>query len=163
MLLFAACENKITTVSNVERKFSSSMEDDGWMNQHTIIKGFGHTGVYCSKIDTVNRFSYGFTRMFKNIDSTFLPTRVEIHFWTLFKKTGVTTNLVVSVDNSVKNIYWAGLDLKDNVKKADEWQYITAAYSLPAEIKPDDRISIYVWNPNDNVCYIDDLEVKFYK
>ncbi|MEI6764863.1 MAG: hypothetical protein WCM76_04420 [Bacteroidota bacterium] len=163
IMALVACEEETPVNRPTSAKMRSSMEDDVWMNQHTVISGFGHTGSRCSKIDTTNRFSYGPCQTFKNIDSTFLPTRVNINFWTLFKKTGITTNLVISIDNNGKNIFWAGLDLKDQVKKADEWTNINAAYTLPADIKPDDRISIYVWNPNNNIAFVDDFDVEFQK
>ena len=34
---------------------------------------------------------------------------------------------------------------------------------LPGKAKPDDTVKIYIWNPNKNSLYLDDIKISSYK
>lgn len=161
-ILFTACsgskdENKKVPGTSV---FANDMESTGWINQNTLTQEIAHSGKFSSKLDSVSQFSFGFSDIFKNISDT-LPEKVDISFWVFYPQTGITSNIVVNIDSSGKNIYWEGLGIKDSVKVANKWTEVKASFTLTKKILPTDKILIYIWNNDKRTFYIDDLKVTF--
>ena len=119
-----------------------------------------HTPPYASRVDTAFPFSYGFSGFLRDI-SEVSPRAIVVNFWTYFPRTGINANLVVSVDSAAKIKSWTGWSLLDSVKTASQWQQIRCKFALPGNMKPDDKISVYIWCPDRKEIFVDDLAVKF--
>jgi len=164
VLLIAACsggKDKDAKVPGVTT-FTNDMESTGWINQYTLSKEIAHSGKFSSRIDSIMQYSFGFSEFFKNISDT-LPEQVNIDLWLLYPQTGINSTLVVSIDSIGKSIFWTGQELKDSVKTANQWKEVKTSFTLPVNIMPTDKISIYVWNKDKKAFYIDDMKVSFGK
>jgi hypothetical protein len=167
MLFAASCSfdenensNTVDSTEKTIRTYQTDMYPDCWTTESSLQKAVVHTPPFASRVDTAFPFSYGFISYFRDI-SDVRPQRVSVNFWTLFPKTGANANLVVTIDSVTKTIFWQSLPLMDSVKKASEWKNINCRVALPGNVGPDDKIRIYVWCPDKQEIFVDDLTVKF--
>jgi hypothetical protein len=143
------------------KTFTTEMYPDCWINHQTLQQKIVLSGPYASRVGKPNPYSYGYRERLGDIDSL-LPRRVMIGFWVFYPIKGISTDLVVSVDSLEKNRFWAGVSLKDSINKASEWQQINCKLTLPRrKLRPDDKISIYLWNKDSTAVFMDDLMVTF--
>ena len=68
--------------------------------------------------------------------------------------------LVISVENNGKSIYWQGVEIKKYTRIVNEWKPAKIERKLPCDINPNSLIKIYVWNNSDKDMVIDDFEVS---
>lgn len=69
-------------------------------------------------------------------------------------------SIVFSINHGEENYFWAGLNAKPFMTKLNSWIPFYYSIRLPKLIAADDKISIYVYNPNKNVIEIDDFSIK---
>jgi len=158
--MYACSGNKDEKKSENQHVYSSDMEYEKWINNQSLVNDRAHSGKFSSKVDSSNNYSFGFTENFKNISDT-LPAFANISVWVNYPVTGIKSTLVVSVDAPDQNIFWSGTELLDSVKVANQWKEIKSLITLPAAIKPDYKISVYVWSNDKKAFYVDDLKVEF--
>lgn len=142
------------------RVLSSDMYFNCWFNEHTLQKGMVHSKPMASKLDSANTDSYGFRGYIRDLGDN-VPKGVKISFWTLWKQTGVNAKLVLGIDSAETSKFWAGVDLIDTVKTANQWQQVKCYLNFPKKTKMDDRVTIYVWSIDKKEMYVDDMELKF--
>lgn len=167
VIMLSACSGGKNGKDNNKNKpgytsFSSDLEATSWMNQNTLTRELAHSGKFSSRVDSLAQYSFGFVNSFMNISDT-LPEKVDVDFWLFYPQTGIKSNLVISIDSVEKNIFWAGIDLKDSVTTPNQWKEIKATVKLPTNIMPTDKIKVYVLNNDKRALYIDDLTVTFGK
>ena len=68
--------------------------------------------------------------------------------------------LVISIEDKGKSIYWQGVEIKKYTRIVNEWRPAKIERKLPCNINPNSLIKIYVWNYSDNDMIIDDFEVS---
>jgi len=157
IILIYSCSEKKEFLTT----FKGSIDGGDWINPNTIGKFYGYTGDYCSKIDTVNQYSYGFRKTISEFSQNPIK-KIKVSVWVKLEDLSKKTPLVISVtgkDN--KNIYWAGHDVNPSIKEANKWFKFEVNDSLPDFDPNGAHIETYVWNPNKNVAYVDDFEISF--
>jgi hypothetical protein len=143
------------------KTFSTEMLPACWFNENTLQQKVVRSGAFASRIDSVNSYSYGFKSFFAQLDST-IPRRINISLWLRAQDMDIDADLVVSIDSTDKNKFWAAVALKDSLKKSDTWQQIQCKLTLPKRvIRPEDKVIVYVWGKNAKEIFIDDLSVAF--
>jgi hypothetical protein len=142
--------------------YKGMIEGDGdWININTIGKYYGHTGDYCSRVDSNNVYSFGFRKSITEISSNPIK-KVKISVWVKLDDINKKTSLVVSVvGKDGKNIFWNGHDVNPVVKEAGKWYKFEVEETLPEFDGEGAHIETYLNNPNKNVAYVDDFEIKF--
>lgn len=120
-----------------------------------------HSGLYSCKIDSVQPFSTG-------LAITCIPLsryrRMKISMWVLPSIPQTDAELVVSVQDSDKTVFWNGTPLKRHALKSGSWQKISDEIVLSAGKSVKGMINVYVWNPakTGELVYIDDIKMCFY-
>ncbi len=158
IILLASCSNNSDFVAT----YKCDLDANGdWINCKTLGKFGGATGDYCSKVDSVNEYSYGFRKLINEIIPNPIK-RIKVSVWVKLTDLGKKCVLVVAIiGTNNKNIFWSGHELNPLVKKVNEWVKIDVEDVLPDYDAEGAFAGVYVWNPNKNIAYIDDYEIRF--
>jgi len=153
-LLIFSCSNK--------KEFVPTFNGKDWGINSTIGKYGGHTGDFCSKIDSINQYSYGFGKLLSEISPDPIKT-VKASVWVKLEHLDKNIKLVLAITGPThKTILWKGHEINSVAKEVNKWYEFEVEEALPDFDAEGAYIEIYVWNPDKNVAYVDDLEVKFY-
>lgn len=144
--------------SNV-RILSSDLQPNCWFNENTLQKEVYHTQPWASKLDSTWTDSYGFRSSFSDLGKG-IPKSINIGFWGLFTNPKSDTKLVIGIDSVTTQVFWAGIDLKDSVKEANVWREFNYTMVVPPNLRPDDRLTVYVWSFDKQLLYVDDLKIS---
>jgi hypothetical protein len=159
MLIFSCSDGN-------EKKFTPTFKGDidggDWINSNTIGKFGGHTGDDCSKSDSLNQYSYGFSKLFSEISPDQVK-RVKVSVWIKLMDLNKKSVLFISIDNSEnKNIFWSGHDINPSVKETNKWYKVEIDEDL-SKIKTEGaKIGICVLNTNKDIVYVDDYNIQFF-
>lgn len=154
MLVFSCSDNR-----EFAPTFKGDIDGGDWINIYTIGKYWGYTGEYCSRIDSVNRDSYGFRKLTSEISQNPIR-RVKISTWVRLENLNNNVNLILSVSGKdSKNIYWESFAINPVIKEANKWFKFEKDMVIPAE---GFKIESYVTNLGKNNAYIDDFEIRFF-
>ncbi|MFA6923215.1 MAG: hypothetical protein WC223_03085 [Bacteroidales bacterium] len=153
---FFSCSNK-----KFNPTFKSNIGNNGeWINMQTIGKFGGHEDDICSKIDSLNPYSYGFQKLMSEISPNPIK-KVKVSCWIKLENLTQKIGLVVSLDANNKNIFWIGHEINPLIKETNKWFKVEFEDKFP-EFKPNEtNVGIYVWNNNKNIAFVDDIEIKF--
>lgn len=71
--------------------------------------------------------------------------------------------LVLSVDRANKPVLWEAIRLQNNLSLNRTWNRVYFDVPLPADVRPDDVLKVYVLSENASSCYIDDVQAELMK
>jgi len=80
----------------------------------------------------------------------------------IFPKTDCAAVIVCQLVRNNEQIDWSGARLGEQIEKINSWnrvEYFKNYYDL----KPNDRLRVYIWNKGKTAMYIDDVKVDFYE
>jgi len=159
MLFFSCSENKEYIPT-----YKGSIEGGDWINISTIgYYGGGQTGDCSSKVDSLNQYSYGFRKLILEINQNPIK-KVKVSVWVKLEDLNKKTILVISVSGKdKKNIFWEGHIINPVVKETNKWYKFEVEDDLPDFDADGAYIETYVWNPNKNIAYVDDFEIRFFE
>ena len=159
MLIFSCSNNK-----EFAPTYKGQIDGGDWINSHTIVNFGGFTGDRCSKVDSVYQYSYGIRKLVKEISPKPIK-KIKVSVWVKLEDLNKKTTLVVSVSGKDdKSIFWTGHDINPVVKEANKWFKFEIEDLFPEIIESDSAVvGVYVWNPNNNVAYVDDFEISFFE
>jgi len=145
--------------------FSSSVDGAyGWVNgTNTLVSVPSHSGNSCSKIDSLNPYSFGFVYSIKDISKNKL-TKADFSAWVKVENIKNEISLVASIWSDKKNsqLQWVGINVSEQIKTINKWTLVKGEIIFPKDLPDDAVIKFYVWSPKGDVAYIDDLEISFY-
>lgn len=158
IMLVLSCSNNKEFVP----VYRGQIDEGEWINTHTVGKFGGVKKDYCSKIDSVNQYSYGFKKLISEISPDPIK-KVNVSVWVKINDTNKKTSLVISLDNKDgKNIFWSGHEVNPITKETNKWYKIDVLDVFPEDYEIDGAvIGVYVWNPNNDIVYVDDFEISF--
>ena len=162
ILLFAAMFIAFTAKAQV---FSNDFENrhewkTPWFNLHIVADSSAAEENYVCICDSVHEFGFGFGI---NAGKDFPNQNVNCKFDFLFKADANTqAEIVVSIDDTIRNRYWAPYPLADYVNDTAEWSQVLLDLNFPASYTQGGEIKVYVWNKGKERLVFDDakLEVK---
>lgn len=129
----------------------------------TIGKYGGHNGDYCSRVDSANQYSYGFGKFVSEISSNPIK-KVKESAWVKLTDLNKKIKFVVAInDKNNKNIFWAGHEINPIAKEVNKWYKIEIEDTFPEFESNGAHFETYIWNPDNNVAYIDDIEIQFFE
>lgn len=141
--------------------FKGSIEGGDWINTNTGYNGGGHTGDLSSKVDSVNQFSYGFSKLISEISDKPIK-KIKISVWVKLENMEKKVALVVALtDKNNKQIFWESQDVNPDVKEINKYSKISTEFKLPDFENEGTLARVYIWNPNGNVANVDDFEIQF--
>lgn len=134
----------------------------GFNNNLNITQGKAHSGVYFSKIDTINRFSLTFVKQIKDIYTGKVGS-LKASVWVSAKSLNFESKLVVATTNTQgQNTSWNNLNLKEIIKAPSDWVEAKLDVDINS-INPEDNLAIYIWNTGKEEVYVDDFEIEFFE
>jgi hypothetical protein len=141
-------------------KYKGYIDEGDWVSSQTIGEYGGYTGSHCSKVDSINQYSWGLKKVLNEIDQNPIK-KVKVSLWVKLQDLNKKTKLVVAVsDKNKKSILWVGRDVNDVVKEVNKWYKFETEETLP-EYEDGATIEIYLFNPNKNIAFVDDVEMNF--
>lgn len=131
-----------------------------WFNLHIVADSSATEENYVCICDSVHEFGLGFGI---NAGKDFPNQNVNCKFDFLFKADANTqAEIVVSIDDTIRNRYWAAYPLADYVNDTAEWSQVQLDLNFPFDYISDGSIKMFVWNKAMEKLVFDDakLEVK---
>jgi len=77
-----------------------------------------------------------------------------------FMKSFNDARIVCSFEDT-ETVFRTSYDLRNSVKKLNTWEKVTTTIKLPEERGSNTKILVYIWNPNPEPVYIDNVELCF--
>lgn len=131
-----------------------------WFNLHIVADSNATEENFVCICDSIHEYGFGFSI---NTDREFPNRNVNCKFGFLFKaETNTQADIVVSIDDTIRNRYWAAYPLVDYVDDTAEWSQIQLEFNLPFSYTQDSEIKVYVWNKGREFLVFDDalLEIS---
>ena len=162
MLLCAAMFIAFTAKAQVyTNDFENRQEWNApWFNLHIVADSCATEENYVCFCDTIHEYGLGFGI---NTGKDFPNQNVNCKFDFLFKaKTNTQADIVVSIDDTIRNRYWAAYPLSDYVNDTAEWSQVQLDLIFPSNYTQGSEIKVYVWNKGQEYLVFDNaqLEVK---
>ncbi len=131
-----------------------------WFNLHIVADSSATEENYVCICDSIHEFGLGFGI---NAGRDFPNQNVGFKYDFLFKADANTqAEIVVSIDDTIRNRYWAAYPLSDYMNDTAEWSQVQLELNFPASYTRGSEIKVYVWNKGKERLVFDDakLEVK---
>ena len=131
-----------------------------WFNLHIVADSSATGENYVCICDTIHEYGLGFGI---NAGRDFPNQNVGFKYDFLFKADANThADIVVSIDDNIRNRYWAAYPLADYMTDSAEWSQVQLDLNFPANYTHGSEIKVYVWNKGKEKLVFDDakLEVK---
>ena len=162
MLLCAAMFIAFTAKAQVyTNDFENRQEWNApWFNLHIAADSSATEENYVCFCDTIHEYGLGFGI---NTGKDFPNQNVNCKFDFLFKaKANTQADIVVSIDDTIRNRYWAAYPLSDYVNDTAEWSQVQLDLIFPSNYTQGSEIKVYVWNKGQEYLVFDNaqLEVK---
>ena len=129
-----------------------------WFNLHIVADSSAAEENYICICDTIHEYGLGFGI---NAGRDFPNQNVGFKYDFLFKADANTqADIVVSIDDSLRNRYWAAYPLADYVNDTAEWSQVQLDLNFPANYTHGSEIKVYVWNKGKEVLVFDDAQLE---
>ena len=162
MLLCAAMFIAFTAKAQVyTNDFENRQEWNApWFNLHIAADSSATEENYVCFCYTIHEYGLGFGI---NTGKDIPNQNVNCKFDFLFKaKSNTQADIVVSIDDTIRNRYWAAYPLSDYVNDTAEWSQVQLDLIFPSNYTQGSEIKVYVWNKGQEHLVFDNaqLEVK---
>lgn len=128
-----------------------------WFNLHIVSDSDTTTGNHVCLCDTMHEYGFGFGI---NADKELLHQNANLRFGFRFKSVADTrADIVVSIDDTIRNRYWAAYPLSNYVNDTTEWSQVQLDLNFPAIYTQGSTIKVYVWNKASEKLYFDDAQL----
>lgn len=133
-----------------------------WGYGEKISNETAHSKPYAAYTDSQNEFSLTF-KMEGAVVKSKGYKHVNISAW-CYKLTGNSTaGLIVSVEGAEKKFVRQTFDLATQLEKTNTWEFISTVVDLPDENSGDYSIAVYLWSPQKEKAFLDDVTLEFIK
>ena len=159
-ILMAACSSNS---NNSNLNVSNNIDDlVHWgLSSSNILSGDAHSGLYSTKVDSLNPFSVTFQKKLTDISKTKI-TKIEYQAWV---KTSILPKKIyfvcsVELENG-EHILYEGTQIDKQVLKVNEWTLVKGFLDLTKEVPANTIVKIYFHSPEKESAVIDDYEINF--
>ncbi|MCD6347275.1 MAG: hypothetical protein J7L96_07645, partial [Bacteroidales bacterium] len=131
-----------------------------WEPLQTITDENAFSGKYSSKTGKGNNFSITFEYPLSEIpDSAKNTINVDFKVYQYSMNSGC--KFVIQAEGKKIEKFWYGTPITNQVKNIEQWSDYSYSFTIPGSIKQADIIKIYVFNPTNEIVFIDNFRVKF--
>lgn len=157
----SSCSNKQENKTSDFNKFFNNGENDGcWINSNTLKVGPAFSGSISAQVDSTTEWGFGFKEVVGKVGDK-IPVKITANAMIMRDSDVDDATFVVSVDSDDKNLLWQGTSIKGFAPKPKEWSKLSVQFNLPKDLKPTDKIGVYLWNKDKKKIFMDDLEILF--
>ena len=122
-----------------------------WFNLHIVADSSATEVNYVSICDSIHEYGLGFDI---NAGKNFPNQNVNCKYDFMFKADANTqADIVVSIDDTIRNRYWAAYPLADYVNDTTDWSQVQLDLNFPASYTQGGEIKVYVWNKDQKDCF----------
>jgi hypothetical protein len=121
-----------------------------------------HSGKYCGYTDSEFEFSQTFEMDYEYAKS-FGYKSMSVTAWCMKPAMDTKASLVVAIGTYDQNIHYVSKDLGLDLTKIDTWEKISFEVEFPNDNLANSTIKIYLYTPNKQKAYMDDVEIEFKK
>ena len=120
------------------------------------------SGKKSSKLSPNLEYGFGVNHLLSDIPSYKNLTSISLAFQCITENMDTSALYVFAInDKTGKNIYWNGAPIRS--KKKDTWSNDTIHFEIKPEfLIPENSLTLYAWNRNKKIVFIDDLTVNYY-
>ena len=130
-----------------------------WFNLHIVADSSAIEENFVCICDTMHEYGFG---VGINADKEYPNQNINCKLDFLFKAdTNTQADIVVSIDDTIRNRYWAAYPLADYVNDTTDWSQVQLDLNFPACYTQGSEIKVYVWNKASEVIYFDDARLEF--
>ena len=127
-----------------------------WLNLHIVADSTSTEENFVCICDSLHEYGLGFS-----IDKPFPNQNVNCKYGFRFKaKADTKTALVISIDDTLRNRYWASYPLADFVDLDSEWSEAQLDLVFPADYTHGSEIKGFVWNKGKETLLFDDAQLE---
>ena len=128
-----------------------------WFNLNIVADNNAATKNFVCICDTIHEYGMGFGI---NVGKEYPNQNINCKFGFLFKANANTqADIVVSIDDSIRNRYWAAYPLADYMTDSAEWSQVQLDLNFPASYTQGSEIKCYVWNKGMEFLAFDDAQL----
>ncbi len=129
-----------------------------WFNLHIVADSSTVEEDFVCICDTLHEYGLGVSI---NADKEFPHQNINCKFGFLFKADAETqADIVVSIDDTIRNRYWVAYPLADYVNDTAEWSQVQLDLNFPASYTQGGEIKVYVWNKDQKRLFFDDARLE---
>ena len=131
------------------------------LNKNAIDSTTSYSGINSFSLDTNTIYSSTYRSKYTEL---IYPPKKAILVSTLVRsETKINPFMVFQIDRDGKTIVWQVEHFNSFYNPNKEWYKVYLLIDIDNEnIKPNDIISVYVWNINKNTFWIDEFTIKTY-
>ena len=129
-----------------------------WFNLHIVADSSATEENYVSICDSIHEYGLGFGI---NAGKDFPNQNVNCKYDFMFKADANTqADIVVSIDDTIRNRYWAAYPLSNYVNDTTDWSQVQLDLNFPASYTQGGEIKVYVWNKDQKRLFFDDARLE---
>ena len=131
-----------------------------WFNIRIVADSNAASGNFVCLCDSLQEYGMGFGI---NAAKDFPNQNINCKFNFLFKAdTNTQADIVVSIDDTIRNRYWTAYPLVNYINDTAEWSQVQLDLYFPASYTQGSEIKVYIWNKGKEFMKFDDaqLEIK---
>ena len=127
-----------------------------WLNLHIVADSTSAEENFVCICDSLHEYGFGFS-----IDKPFPNQNVSCKYGFRFKADADTeATLVISIDDTLRNRYWASYPLADFVDFDSEWSEAQLDFIFPADYTHGSEIKGFVWNKSKETLLFDNAQLE---
>ena len=129
-----------------------------WFNLHIVADSSATEENFVCICDTIHEYGLG---VGINAGLEYPNQNVNCKLAFLFKADANTqADIVVSIDDTIRNRYWVAYPLANYVNDTAEWSQVQLDFNFPASYTQGSEIKVYVWNKAKEFMVFDDAELE---
>ena len=160
ILLWIALLVSITTWAQVySNDFENCQEWNApWINLQIVADSSAAEENFVCICDSTYEYGLGFGI---TVGKEFNNQNVNCKFGFRCKAgTSTQADIVVSIDDTIHNRYWASYPLADYVNDTAEWSQVNLDFNFPASYTQNSEVKVFVWNKAKEYLVFDDAELE---
>ena len=164
VLSLASCSNTDESAAPSNRITFNNFEAlDGWGDPVPSLSTVqAHSGRYALKVDKDVEYSLSYTNLLGKASATKVK-KLIVHGWVYVGGANATAALVIQLtapDKNNQQLFWEGIDLRQEAAKINEWREIRKELTLPENAEASQQLKVYMWRRgSEQPTYLDDLEI----
>lgn len=131
-----------------------------WEQMQTISEDISFSGKYSSKTGIGDDFSITFGYPLKLIPDS-LKNNIKINLKIFQNSNNHKGQINIEASGEEFNYYVNGIPIEEQIKGIKTWEDFNYTFQIPDSLKQADLIKIYLYNPSNELIFIDDFKVDF--
>lgn len=134
-----------------------------WENEQTIVQmhspARAHSGLYVSKVDSINIYSYTFYDLLNNLNNV-TPYKVFVSGWLYIPEPIEEMIVALDISDKDQNIMWKSFSISQQINDLNKWTEFNAVFDIDQPIKNDQQVKIFAF-AGKKEAYFDDFKITF--